>query len=147
MAGRGRALPAGAPGVKTGRWERSRFVGTELRDKVLGVVGLGNIGSEVARRAQAFGMRVVAADPVLSEERAVQLNVRLAPFEQLMPDAEFVTLHVPLTRETHHLVDARALSSARRGLRLINVARGGIIDERALWDALQDGPVAGTARG
>jgi D-3-phosphoglycerate dehydrogenase len=140
-----RHLPQADQAVKAGRWERSRFVGTELRDKVLGVVGLGNIGSEVARRAQAFGMRVVASDPVLSEERAVQLNVRLAPFEQLMADADFVTLHVPLTRETHHLVDARALSSARRGLRLINVARGGIIDERALWDALQDGHVAGAA--
>ncbi len=140
-----RHVPQADQAVRSGHWERSRFVGTELRDKVLGVIGLGNIGSEVARRAQAFGMRVIACDPVVSEERAIQLNVRLASFEQLLADADFVTLHVPLTRETRHLVDARALSLARRGVRLINVARGGIVDEQALWDALKDGHVVGAA--
>src|SRR5207249_11631736 len=118
-----RHLPQADQAVKGGRWERSRFLGTELREKVLGVVGLGSIGREVAHRAQAFGMRVIATDPVRSEERAPQLNVRLMPFDQLMSESDVVTLHVPLTRETHHLIDARALALAKPGLRLINVAR------------------------
>src|SRR2546429_355948 len=144
-----RALPRHIPqadqAVKAGRWERSRFLGFELRDKVLGVVGLGSIGREVAHRAQAFGMRVIATDPVLSEERASQLNVKLMPFNELMSEADLITLHVPLTRETHHLVDARALALTKPGVRLINVARGGIVDESALRDALRDGQVAGAA--
>src|SRR2546425_11843076 len=140
-----RHIPQADQAVKAGRWERSRFLGTELRDKVLGVVGLGSIGREVAHRAQAFGMRVIACDPMLSEERASQLNVKLVPFEQLMSEADLITLHVPLTRETHHLVNARVLARAKPGLRLINVARGGIVDESALRDALRDGQVAGAA--
>ena len=140
-----RHLPQADQAVKAGRWERSRFLGTELREKVLGVVGLGSIGREVAHRAQAFGMRVIATDPMLSEERASQLNVRLVPFDELLAEADLVTLHVPLTRETHHLIDARALARAKPGVRLINVARGGIVDETALRDALLDGQVAGAA--
>ncbi|MEA2636867.1 MAG: D-3-phosphoglycerate dehydrogenase / 2-oxoglutarate reductase [Chloroflexota bacterium] len=140
-----RHLPQADQAVKAGRWERSRFLGNELRDKVLGVVGLGSIGREVAHRAQAFGMRVIASDPMLSEERAAQLNVKLMPFEHVMAEADFVTLHVPLTKETHHLVDARALAAAKPGVRIINVARGGIVDESALWNALRDGHVAGAA--
>ena len=140
-----RHIPQADQAVKAGRWERSRFLGTELREKVLGVVGLGSIGREVAHRAQAFGMRVIATDPMLSEERASQLSVRLVPFDQLMAEADLVTLHVPLTRETHHLIDARALARAKPGVRLINVARGGIVDETALRDALRDGQVAGAA--
>src|SRR5213082_3646759 len=90
-------------------------------------------------------MRVIATDPVLSEERASQLNVRLMPFDRLMAEADLVSLHVPLTRETHHLIDSRALAMAKPGLRLINVARGGIVDETALRSALRDGQVAGAA--
>src|SRR3982074_1054374 len=140
-----RHIPQADQAVKAGRWERSRFLGFELRDKVLGVVGLGSIGREVAHRAQAFGMRVIAPAPVLPDERASQLNVKLMPFDQLMSEADIVTLHVPLTKETHHLVDARALARAKPGIRLINVARGGIVDESALRDALRDGQVAGAA--
>ncbi|HET9847048.1 MAG TPA: phosphoglycerate dehydrogenase [Candidatus Dormibacteraeota bacterium] len=140
-----RHIPQADQAVKAGRWERSRFLGNELRDKVLGVVGLGSIGREVAHRAQAFGMRVIATDPVLSEERASQLNVRLMPLDQLLSEADVVTLHVPLTPETHHLIDARALALTKTGVRLVNVARGGIVDESALWTALQDGHVAGAA--
>ena len=140
-----RHIPLADQAVKAGHWERSKFLGTELRDKVLGVVGLGSIGREVAHRAQAFGMRVIATDPMLSEERASQLNVKLVPFAELMGEADLVTLHVPLTRETHHLIDARALARAKPGLRLINVARGGIVDESALREALRDGQVAGAA--
>src|SRR5205085_12678491 len=137
-----RSIPRSVRSDQGGRGERSRFLGTELRQKVLGNVGLGSIGREVAHRAQAFGMRVIATDPVLSEERASQLNVRLMPFDRLMAEADLVSLHVPLTRETHHLIDSRALAMAKPGLRLINVARGGIVDETALRSALRDGQVA-----
>ena len=140
-----RHIPQADQAVKAGRWERSRFLGNELREKVLGVVGLGSIGREVAHRAQAFGMRVVASDPVASEERAARLNVTLLPLEQLLQQADVITLHVPLTPETHHLIDARALATTKPGVRLLNVARGGIVDESALWKALQDGHVAGAA--
>ncbi len=140
-----RHVPQADQAVKSGRWERSRFLGTELRDKVIGIIGLGNIGSEVARRAQAFGMRVVAADPVISDERAAQLNVTMRLVDELLAEADFVTLHVPLTAETRHMINARRLAQAKPGLRLLNVARGGIVDERALYDALQDGRVAGAA--
>jgi D-3-phosphoglycerate dehydrogenase len=140
-----RHIPQADQAVKAGRWERSRFLGTELREKVLGVVGLGSIGREVAHRAQAFGMRVIASDPVASEERAARLNVTLMPLEQLLRESDVITLHVPLTPQTHHLIDARALATTKAGVRLLNVARGGIVDEAALWNALQDGHVAGAA--
>src|SRR5205085_6229610 len=123
-----RSIPRSVRSDQGGRGERSRFLGTELRQKVLGNVGLGSIGREVAHRAQAFGMKVIATDPVLSEERAAQLNVRLVPFDQLLVEADVLTLHVPLIKETHHLIDARALALTKPGLRLINVARGGIVD-------------------
>ena len=131
--------------VKAGRWERSRFLGNELRDKVLGVIGLGSIGREVAHRAQAFGMHVIASDPVASEERAAQLNVRLMPMDQILGAADVITLHVPLTPETHHMIDARAIALMKPGVRLLNVARGGIVDESALWNALKDGHIAAAA--
>jgi len=140
-----RHLPQADQAVKAGRWERSRFLGTELRDKVLGIVGLGNIGVEVARRAQAFGMRVVAADPVVSRDRADQLGVRLLSFEDLMAESDFMTLHVPLTAATRHLVNAKTLAASKPGLRLLNVARGGIVDEAALFEAINAGRVAGAA--
>jgi D-3-phosphoglycerate dehydrogenase / 2-oxoglutarate reductase len=140
-----RHIPQADQAVKSGRWERSRFLGNELREKVLGVVGLGSIGREVAHRAQAFGMRVIASDPVASEERAARLNVTLMPMEQLLQQADVITLHVPLTPETHHLIDQRALAMTKPGVRLLNVARGGIVDESALWRALQDRHVAGAA--
>ena len=140
-----RHVPQAAEAVKLGRWERSRYVGTELREKILGVIGLGNIGREVARRAQAFGMQVIAADPLVPEDRAAQLQVRMVPLERLLGEADFVTIHVPLTAQTRHMIDAARLQAARPGLRLINVARGGIIDERALYEAIRSGQVAGAA--
>ncbi len=140
-----RHVPQADQAVKAGRWERSRFLGTELREKVLGIIGLGNIGSEVVRRAQGFGMQVIATDPVVSEERAAQLNVRLEPLERLLEAADYVSLHVPLTAETRHLINARTLAHAKPGMRLINAARGGVVDERALFEALRDGKVAGAA--
>jgi D-3-phosphoglycerate dehydrogenase len=140
-----RHVPQADQAVKAGHWERSRFVGTELRDKVLGIVGLGNIGSEVARRAQAFGMHVIAADRVVSEDRAAQLRVRLQPLDEVLSQADFVSLHVPLTPETRHLIDARALARLKPSARLINVARGGVVDETALFEALSGDRLAGAA--
>jgi D-3-phosphoglycerate dehydrogenase len=140
-----RHIPQADQAVKAGRWERSRFLGSELRDKVLGVVGLGSIGREVAHRAQAFGMRVIASDPVASEERAAQLNVKLMPLDEVLREADVITLHVPLTPETHHMIDTQAIALMKPGVRLLNVARGGIVDESALWRALQDGHVAAAA--
>ena len=140
-----RHVPQASQAVKLGRWERALYVGTELREKVLGVIGLGNIGREVARRAQAFGMHVVAADPLVPEDRAAQIQVRMVSLERLFREADFVTIHVPLTPQTRHLIDAAHLRAAKPGLRLINVARGGIVDERALYEAIRDGRVAGAA--
>jgi D-3-phosphoglycerate dehydrogenase len=140
-----RHVPQADQAVKAGRWERSRFLGNELRDKVLGVVGLGSIGREVAHRAQAFGMRVIASDPVASEERAARLNVKLMPLDELLQSADVITLHVPLTSETHHMLNSRTIALTKPGVRIINVARGGVIDEAALWNALKDGHVAGAA--
>ena len=140
-----RHIPQADGAVKAGTWERSRFLGSELREKVLGVVGLGSIGREVAHRAQAFGMRVIATDPVASEERASRLNVKLTSLEQLLAEADIITLHLPLTPETHHLINGRALARTKRGVRILNVARGGIIDESALRQSLQEGQVAGAA--
>ena len=140
-----RHVPQAAQAVRQGRWERSLYLGTELREKTLGVIGLGNIGREVARRAQAFGMQVIAADPLVPEERAAQLQVRMVPLERLLAEADFLTIHVPLTPQTRHLLDAARLQAAKPGLRLVNAARGGIVDERALYDALRSGQVAGAA--
>jgi D-3-phosphoglycerate dehydrogenase len=140
-----RHVPQADQAVKAGRWERSRFVGTELKDKVLGLVGLGNIGSEVARRAQAFGMQVIAADRVVSEDRAAQLRVKLHSLEEVLSQADFLSLHVPLTPETRHLIDVRALARVKPTCRLLNVARGGVVDESALFDALSEGRLAGAA--
>jgi len=140
-----RHVPQADQAVRAGRWERSRFVGTELKDKVLGLIGLGNIGSEVARRAQAFGMQVVAADRVVSQDRAAQLRVKLLSLEEVLSQADFISLHVPLTPETRHLIDVRALARLKPTCRLINVARGGVVDESALFEALSEGRLAGAA--
>ncbi len=140
-----RHVPQADQAVRAGRWERTRFVGTELKDKVLGLVGLGNIGSEVARRAQAFGMQVIAADRVVSEDRAAQLRVKLLSLEEVLSQADFLSLHVPLTPETRHLIGVRALARLKPTCRLINVSRGGVVDEAALFDALSEGRLAGAA--
>ncbi|MDE2489731.1 MAG: phosphoglycerate dehydrogenase [Elusimicrobia bacterium] len=128
--------------VKAGKWERSKFMGVELFGKTLGVVGLGRIGREVARRAQAFGMTLVGFDPFVSEAQARELGVEPLSLEDLLARADFVTLHVPGGAKTRHLIGAETLKRAKKGLRLINCARGELIDEAALADALKDGRVA-----
>ncbi|MEB3197047.1 MAG: phosphoglycerate dehydrogenase [Candidatus Sericytochromatia bacterium] len=131
--------------TKRGEWKRSQFTGTELFQKTLGVIGLGKIGSHVANVARAAGMRIVAYDPFVTPERAAELGCTLASVEEVVAQADFLTLHVPKTPETTNLINADMLAKARRGLRIVNCARGGIIDEAALVAALESGQVAGAA--
>jgi D-3-phosphoglycerate dehydrogenase len=140
-----RNIPQADASVKRGEWQRSKYVGAEVRGKTLGVVGLGNIGSEVAKRAQGLEMEVIAYDPAVPGERAEQFNVALVSLEELFARADFVSIHAPLVERTRNLIDARVLSLARPGARLINAARGGIVDEAALYTALVDGRLAGAA--
>jgi D-3-phosphoglycerate dehydrogenase / 2-oxoglutarate reductase len=131
--------------VKRGEWDRSTYTGVELNKKTLGVVGMGRIGSEVARRARAMNMTVVFYDPYISKEQAEKLGVETASFEELIERADFITLHLPLSPSTHHLIGAKELAAMKDGVRIINCARGGLIDEEALYEALKKGKVAGAA--
>ncbi len=132
--------------LKAGEWNRSRWEGVELHGKTLGVIGLGRVGVLVAQRLLAFGMQLLAYDPYVSEERARQLGVRLVPeLEELVRQADFVTIHLPKTPETLGLVGADLLAHAKPTLRIVNTARGGIVDEAALADALREGRIAGAA--
>ena len=141
-----RNLPAADRSLHAGLWERSKFMGIELREKTLGVLGLGKIGSEVARIArEGLRMRVLAHDPLVTAERAQQAGVELCDFETLLTETDFLTVHVPLTDATRGVIGAAELKRMRKGARLINVARGGIIDEQALADAIRDGHIAGAA--
>jgi D-3-phosphoglycerate dehydrogenase len=140
-----RRIPHADRSMRAGRWERGKFMGVELFGKTLGVLGLGKVGREVAIRARVFGMEVIGYDPVLSEEVALRLGVTLLPTEEILPRADFLTVHVPLTDETHHLIGREQLERCRDGVRLINVARGGVINEAALIEGLKSGKVAGAA--
>ncbi len=140
-----RRIPQAQASLKAGLWERSKFVGVELFGKTLGVVGLGKIGLEVARRAQAMGMRVIAYDPFLSADRLKQLEIQVTSLEQIYAEADFITVHTPLTAETRHLIGAKQIEQMKKGVRLINCARGGIIDDAAVAAAIKSGKVAGCA--
>ena len=140
-----RNIPQACQALRQGRWERSQWNGVELADKTLGVIGLGRIGTLVAQRAMAFGMRLVAYDPFVSADRARQLNVELLDLDELLQQSDFVTLHLARTPETLGLIDAKRLAAAPQGLRIVNVARGGIIVEQDLADAVRSGHVAGAA--
>jgi D-3-phosphoglycerate dehydrogenase len=140
-----RNIPQADASVKRGEWTRSKFTGVEVRGKVLGLVGLGNIGSEVAKRAQGLEMEVIAYDPAVAPERAEQVNVRLVSLEDLLRDADFVSVHAPLIDATRNLLDATRLALMKPGARLVNAARGGIVDEAALYEALAAGRLAGAA--
>ena len=132
--------------IRSKNWDKKNFEGVELYNKTLGVIGMGRIGSELSRRAIAFGMRVVAYDPYLSATRARSLQVELVDeLDDLLASADFISLHTPLTAETRHVLDAARLQKTKRGVRIINCARGGLIDETALVQALADGHVAGAA--
>ncbi|MBI4342391.1 MAG: phosphoglycerate dehydrogenase, partial [Candidatus Omnitrophica bacterium] len=140
-----RRIPRADAHVRAGLWERAKFVGVELFGKTLGIIGLGKIGTEVAKRSQAFGMRVVAYDPFLSAERAQQLEIQLTDLKTMYKEADFITVHTPLSTETKHLIGDAEIAMMKPGVRLINCARGGIIDEEALRRAIEAGKVAGAA--
>src|SRR5437660_10768689 len=133
-----RHIPAADASIHQGKWERGKFVGTQLAGKTLGIVGLGRIGREVARRAAGLDMKVIGYDPFLSPERAAQLGIESVPdLDQLLPRCDFLTVHTPLPEETRDLIGARELALLQRGARVLNCARGGIINEAALAEALR----------
>lgn len=141
-----RHIPAADRSLRQGQWERTRFIGKQLAGKTLGIVGLGRIGKEVARRALAFDMHVIAYDPFLTVERATQLGIEAAPsLQALLPRCDIVTLHVPLMEQTRHLIGEKELALMKRGAILVNCARGGLVDEAALVAALESGQLAGAA--
>jgi D-3-phosphoglycerate dehydrogenase len=140
-----RNVPQAAAALKAGRWEKSRWEGTELHGKTLGVLGLGRIGTLVAQRANAFGMRLVAWDPWVSQERARQLGIELLELDDVFAQSDFITIHLLKTKESVNLVGEDLLAKAKPGLRIVNAARGGIIDEAALAKAIVDGRVGGAA--
>ena len=140
-----RQLPEASQSTKAGKWEKNRFMGVELFAKTLGLIGCGTIGSIVADRALGLKMKVIAYDPFLTEQRAVDLGVEKVVLEDLLARADFITLHTPLTEETRNILSRAALARTKPGVRIINCARGGLIDEQALGDALRAGHVAGAA--
>jgi len=140
-----REIPQADQSTQAGKWEKNRFMGVELAGKTLGLVGCGNIGSIVADRALGLKMKVAAYDPFLSPERALDLGVDKVELEELLARADFITLHTPLTDQTRGILGREALAKARPGVRIVNCARGGLIDEAALKDALETGQVAGAA--
>ncbi|HEU5179267.1 MAG TPA: phosphoglycerate dehydrogenase [Candidatus Polarisedimenticolia bacterium] len=140
-----RNIPAADRSIKAGRWERGRFMGVELYGKTLGVIGLGKVGREVAARARAFGMEVRGFDPFLPEEVSSRLGFTMLPLPDLLAVSDFLTLHVPLNDQTRHLLGAETLQRCKPGIRIVNCARGGIVDEAALARALDQGKVAGAA--
>jgi D-3-phosphoglycerate dehydrogenase len=137
-----RPVPQAAASMKAGQWDRKSFSGLELFRKTLGVVGLGRIGGEVARRAQAFGMRVLAYDPYLAPSRAKAMQVEAATLDELLAQSDYITVHMPLTDDTKYMIDEAALAKTKKGVKLFNCARGGIIKESALVAALKSGHVA-----
>ena len=137
-----RPVPQAAASMKTGVWDKKSFSGVELFRKTLGIVGLGRIGGEVAKRAQAFGMRVLAYDPYLAPSRAKAMQVEAASLDEVLTHADYITVHMPLTQDTKYMIDEKAFEKCKKGLRIYNCARGGIIKETALIAALKSGKVA-----
>jgi D-3-phosphoglycerate dehydrogenase len=140
-----RQIPQADASTQAGKWEKNRFLGVEITAKTLGIVGCGNIGSIVADRAIGLRMKVIAYDPFLSPERAMELGVEKVELDELFRRADFITLHTPLNDKTRNIIDAKALAKMRKGVRIINCARGGLVDEAALRAALDSGHVAGAA--
>ncbi len=140
-----RNIPRANESMKKGEWERKKFTGIELYDKTLGIAGLGRIGSEVAKRAQAFGMKVIAYDPYLRAEKALEIGVEVVSLDELYRRSDFITLHMPLTNENKNMIGEKEISMMKKTVRIINCARGGLIDEAALAKAIEGGRVAGAA--
>ena len=140
-----RRVPQANSSLKSGKWERKNFVGTELQGKTLGIIGLGRIGRVVASRARALGMNIVAYDPFVSLEQTRDLDVESASFDEVLARADFLTIHTPLTSETRHIIGTDAFQKMKQGARIINCARGGLIDEQALYEAITSGKIGGAA--
>jgi D-3-phosphoglycerate dehydrogenase len=140
-----REIPQADQSTQSGKWEKNRFMGVELAGKTLGLIGCGNIGSIVADRAHGLKMKVVAYDPFLSPERAIELGVDKAELDELLARADFITLHTPLTDQTRNILSRENLAKTKKGVRIVNCARGGLIDEAALKEGLDSGHVAGAA--
>lgn len=145
MLAMARNIPQANSALHKGEWNRKKYTGVELFNKTLGVVGLGRVGAEVATRMKAFGMQILAFDPFITEVKAKQLGITLAPLEQVLREGDFITVHTPLTNETRNLIDEDEFKIMKPGVRIINCARGGIINEAALAKAVADGKVAGAA--
>lgn len=140
-----RNIPQAHMSIKNKEWDRKSYIGVELRDKTLGIVGLGRIGSEVARRARGQRMKVIAYDPFFSEEKAEAMGIGYGALDDVLRNSDFITVHTPLLDSTRHLINKEAFEKMKDGVRIINCARGGIIDEDALYDAIVEGKVAGAA--
>ncbi len=140
-----RHLPAADAAMKQGKWEKKKFLGEEVREKTLGLAGLGRIGQEVARRAAAFDMRIIAHDPFISEDVAADLGVKLVSLDDLFARSDYLSMHMPSTATTKNIVNAERLAKSKKGIRIINTARGDLIDESALADAIEAGQVGGAA--
>ncbi|WP_407269396.1 phosphoglycerate dehydrogenase [Radiobacillus sp. PE A8.2] len=138
-----RNIPQAYYALKNQRWDRKKYVGVELKNKTLGIVGLGRIGAEVASRAKGQRMNVVAYDPFLTEEKADEMGIGYGTLDEVLQQADFITVHTPLLKETHHIINRDAFAKMKDGVRIVNCARGGIIDEDALFDAIVSGKVAG----
>jgi len=140
-----RNIPQAYNSLRSGEWKRSKFVGNELYGKTLGVFGLGKIGTAVARRAQSFEMEVIGCDPFVSEDYARKLGIELVDFDELLKRSDYITLHVPATKDTKGCIGAEQIAKMKPGVRIVNVARGGLVDEAALCKAVEEGKVAGVA--
>lgn len=145
MLSMSRNIPQANQSLKSGKWDRKTFTGVEVRNKTLGLIGLGRIGAEVAKRAQGLEMNILAYDPFIGEERARDLGVTLTSIDEIIKTADYISVHTPLTKETRNIIDAEELEKVKRGVRIINCARGGIINEEALAEAVQSDKVAGAA--
>ncbi|MGA8265551.1 MAG: hydroxyacid dehydrogenase, partial [Ignavibacteriaceae bacterium] len=140
-----RNIPQANQSLRSGKWDRKSFKGTELYGKVIGVIGLGKVGREVVSRSKAFGMKVIGYDPVLSNEIADKMGIELADLDVIFAQSDLITVHVPLSDETKHLINSETLNRCKDGVRVINCARGGIVDETALLEALNLGKVSSAA--
>lgn len=145
MVAMARQIPLATISMKAGKWEKKRFMGIEIFNKTLGIIGIGNIGGQVAKRAQGLSMNVIAYDPFLSEEKARAMGVEKVSLQDLFKRSDFITIHTPLTSDTKNMINKETIGMMKNGVRIVNCARGGIINEKDLYDALVEGKVAGAA--
>lgn len=145
MVSLARQIPQATMSLKAGKWEKKKFMGVELYNKILGVIGIGNIGGQVAKRMQAFSMNIITYDPFLSEEKAKTMGVEKVDLQELFRRSDFITVHTPLTPETRNLINKETIQIMKPGVRIINCARGGIVNEKDLYEALIEDKVAGAA--